>query len=183
MYQALPALPYCKRRKAGRGTGNEAIVSVHADSHTQRGKYSCIHSLQSKFQWHESDCLCNCVVALHRCTFRHWDREVIVSHYSCSTSLRAITFNWHLGILTQAVAHNGFLYTTVPDPFGYGSLLPRPMNWITCNKSCMLKTFISSEKPCNQTVADPGGSAPATPWYNLVFPLCGTKSLYSRTAE
>ena len=24
MYQALPALPYCKRRKAGRGTGNEA---------------------------------------------------------------------------------------------------------------------------------------------------------------
>ena len=25
MYQALPALPYCKRRKAGRGTGNEAM--------------------------------------------------------------------------------------------------------------------------------------------------------------
>ena len=24
MYQALPALPYCKRRKAGRGTGYEA---------------------------------------------------------------------------------------------------------------------------------------------------------------
>ena len=29
MYQALPALPYCKRRKAGRGTGNEAKGDVH----------------------------------------------------------------------------------------------------------------------------------------------------------
>ena len=26
MYQVLPALPYCKRWKAGRGTGNEASV-------------------------------------------------------------------------------------------------------------------------------------------------------------
>ena len=33
------------------------------------------------------------------------------------------TFNWHLGILAQAVAHNGSLYATVPDspsPFGLG---------------------------------------------------------------
>ena len=29
MYQALPALSYCKRLKAGRGTGNEANSSVH----------------------------------------------------------------------------------------------------------------------------------------------------------
>ena len=28
MYQALPALPYCKRQKAGRGTGYEAICCV-----------------------------------------------------------------------------------------------------------------------------------------------------------
>ena len=29
MYQALPAIPYCKRRKAGCGYGNEAIYSLH----------------------------------------------------------------------------------------------------------------------------------------------------------
>ena len=29
MYQALPALPYCKRRKAGRGTVNEARAGAH----------------------------------------------------------------------------------------------------------------------------------------------------------
>ena len=37
-------------------------------------------------------------------------------------------FTWHLGILTQAVAHNGSLYATIPDspsPFGYGSLVLR----------------------------------------------------------
>ena len=28
MYQALPALPYCKQRKAGRGTGNEAMLAL-----------------------------------------------------------------------------------------------------------------------------------------------------------
>ena len=34
MYQALPALPYCKRRKAGRGTGNEATFATFSGSCT-----------------------------------------------------------------------------------------------------------------------------------------------------
>ena len=70
MYQALPALPYCKWRKAGRGTGYEA---------RKLGIRICIMSLTSR------PCVCEYLHGLASLSLRvrSWDKDVDYAY--CST--------------------------------------------------------------------------------------------------